>query len=104
MMGRRGPVFEDRFHAHVLRSRAETRNALAYALFDFHGHAARRGETVSGLDRFSSADGAAERYPERRDGPSPVTTRPPRSWLLRIGWRCDDPSPSGTSAESSRRS
>ncbi len=92
MMGRRGQVFEDRFHAHVLRSRAETRNALGYALFNFHSHASRRGEVVAGLDRFSSAAvfaGAGRRFPgsARAGGGEPATTRAPRSWLLRVGWR-----------------
>lgn len=80
IMGQRGPVFKDRFYAHVLRSRAETRNALAYALFNFQSHATRRGQVISGLDRFSSAEAFAT-------GRALATTRPPRSWLLRAGWR-----------------
>jgi putative transposase len=43
MMGRTGPVFEDRYHAHVLRTPAEVRNALRYVLGNYSSHAARRG-------------------------------------------------------------
>jgi REP element-mobilizing transposase RayT len=32
MMGRRGRVFADRYHAHVLRTPAEARNAIRYVL------------------------------------------------------------------------
>lgn len=44
MMGRRGPVLEDRHHAHVLGTPAEARNAVRYAVGNFASHAARRGE------------------------------------------------------------
>jgi putative transposase len=46
MMERRGRVLEDRYHAHVLRTPAEVRNAVAYVLGNYAGHAARRGEQV----------------------------------------------------------
>lgn len=46
MMGRVGPVFADRFHAHVLRTPAEVRNAVRYVLAISratpHGAASRR--------------------------------------------------------------
>ncbi len=52
MMGRNGPVFADRFHAHVLRTPAEVRHALRYVIGNFAGHAARRGEPMkSGWSR-----------------------------------------------------
>lgn len=75
MMGRRGPVFADRFHAHVLRTPAEARNALAYVLDNFRGHAVRRGDPPGPPipDRYASAAAPA--------GPPLVV--PPRSWLLR---------------------
>jgi REP element-mobilizing transposase RayT len=88
MMGRRGTVFADRYHAHVLRTPTEVRNALAYLLLNHRSHMLRIGARTEGglFDRFSSAatfDGWA-------DGPAPVAasvTAPPRSWLLRVGWR-----------------
>ncbi len=72
LMGRRGPVLENRYHAHVLRAPAEVRRALAYVADNFAGHALRRGEAVpEGFrDPFAS---------EHR--PDLVTV--PRSWLLR---------------------
>jgi REP element-mobilizing transposase RayT len=58
--GRRGSVFADRFHAHVLRTRAETENALRYVLGNYAHHAK---ETVprAFLDPCSSARWLAER-------------------------------------------
>lgn len=88
MMGRHGTVFADRYHAHVLRTPAEVRNALAYVLLNHRSHMLRLGarEEAGTLERFTSAacfDGWA-------DGPAPTAptlTSPPRSWLLRAGWR-----------------
>jgi hypothetical protein len=103
LMGTRGPVFSDRYHAHVLRTPAEARHALCYVLQNFRRHAAQRGERLpaSWLDPYSSAaafDGwrwpaaapnTAQRRPAvtaaRPELPIPVVS--PGSWLLRIGWR-----------------
>jgi REP element-mobilizing transposase RayT len=88
MMGRRGRVFTDRYHAHVLRTPAEVRNALAYVLLNRNSHMVRIGvrPDAGRRDDFSSAatldgwtDGGA---------PAPRTvTSAPRSWLLRAGWK-----------------
>lgn len=77
LMGRRGAVFADRYHAHVLHTPREVRNALAYALGNFASHAKRRGTCVAGdfVDPYSSA---VERGP---DGPPPPVSAA-RSWLL----------------------
>jgi REP element-mobilizing transposase RayT len=92
MMGTRGPVFADRYHAHVLRTPTETRNGIAYLLLNGrkHGHAPR---TRGWLDPFSSArafDGWKERVEAHRcarasERPPPVCA--PRTWLLTVGWR-----------------
>lgn len=76
LMGRRGRVFMDRYHAHVLRTPAEVRNAIGYVLGNFASHAERRGEQldVSYVDPYSSA---AARGP---DGLAPPVS-PPRTWL-----------------------
>lgn len=96
-LGRRGKLFAERYHARVLRSPRETRNALRYVLLNARHHAAERGETLARgwIDPFSSApwfDGWCE--PVRVDQPwlRRLVTRPPpvatpRSWLLTIGWR-----------------
>jgi REP element-mobilizing transposase RayT len=84
MMGRRGRVFEDRFHMHVLRTPAEARNAVRYVRGNFASHATRRGERVSfeWVDPYAS-DGTREpRNAQCAFWPEPVT-REPQTWLLR---------------------
>jgi REP element-mobilizing transposase RayT len=88
MMGRSGPVFAERYHSHVLRTPTEVRNALAYVLLNHVSHMRRIGARADAgrFDRFSSAstfDGW-----EGGDAPEvPTVTTPPRSWLLRAGWK-----------------
>lgn len=77
LMRRSGPVFEDRYHAHVLRTPREVANALAYVLANYSSHAKRRGERITPTfeDEYSSAAAAGP------DGaPPPVSC--PRSWLM----------------------
>jgi REP-associated tyrosine transposase len=78
LMGRRGRIFVDRYHARVLRTPTEVRRALAYVLGNFASHAARLGEPIPGpfVDPYSSA---AELGP---DGERPPVSAP-ESWLLR---------------------
>ena len=87
LMGRRGKVFADRFHARVLETPSEVRNALAYVLLNHRSHLSRIGAPApASLDRFSSA-AALDGW---RDGPSPEppsVTSPPATWLLRTGWK-----------------
>jgi len=79
-----GKVWGDRYHAHTLRSPRETRNALVYVLINGKKH----GEAppgVSWVDPYSSAlelDGWQGGLPDSR-----VPTRPPRTWMLRDGWK-----------------
>ncbi|MEO1484005.1 MAG: transposase, partial [Myxococcota bacterium] len=42
-LGRRGPAFQDRYHAHILKTPREVRHALAYVLNNARRHAAQRG-------------------------------------------------------------
>ena len=72
-MGRGGPVFADRYHAHILRSLAEVRNAVAYVLGNFAKHLAGQGRSAgSGFVDPCSSDwpGAGE------------LVAPPQTWLL----------------------
>jgi REP element-mobilizing transposase RayT len=91
-LGRRGKVFADRFHSRPLRTPTQTRRALNYVLNNCHkhihptdyGHAYHR----RWVDPCSSAlafDGwsCEPHCPDAR--PPPVD--PPRTWLLRTGWR-----------------
>ena len=74
-MQRKGKVFADRYHAHILRTRAEVRNAVRYVLQNVHVHARRAGRKVAtGMDRYSSTSA------------DPAAVAPPRTWLLRVGW------------------
>ena len=55
-LGRRGKVFADRYHAVLLRTPRQARNALAYVLFNERHHAVGRGEKPSvALDACSSS-------------------------------------------------
>jgi putative transposase len=74
LMGRRGPVFADRYCARVLESPSEFVDAIAYVLGNAAHHYGRES-----ADAFSSSayDG------EKRER---VLSRP-RTWLLIAGWR-----------------
>jgi hypothetical protein len=94
LMGRKGGVFADRFHAHVLRTPAEVRRALCYVLNNFRKHALSFGKHVAAsfVDPFSSGcffDGW-QKGPPHEGGevrPAPSTVAAPTSWLRRVGWR-----------------
>ena len=76
MMGRKGRVFDDRYHARVLRTPTEVRHAIRYVLDNARKHAAERGETYPAgyVDPYSSAG-------------APDLALPAQTWLLREGWR-----------------
>jgi REP element-mobilizing transposase RayT len=61
MMGRTGRVFDDRYHARVLRTPTEVRHAIHYVLENARKHAAQRGETYAPgyVDPYSSAGAGA---------------------------------------------
>jgi REP element-mobilizing transposase RayT len=90
VFGRRGPVLVDRYHLRVLRTPREVRNAIAYVLSNVQKHLAQAGTR---LPRVALADPASsgrwfngwrEALPRAHGSPAVV---PPRSWLLRVGWR-----------------
>ena len=84
LAGRSGGVFVDRYHAHALSTRREVANAIRYVLNNYRHHTRER--IPSGWrDPLSSAAFVA-RPP---DGSAPVA--PPRTWLLRIGWKLEPP-------------
>lgn len=80
MMGRKGRVFADRYHGHVLRTPSEVARAVAYVLGNFFVHAVRRGERVDAgqPDGYSSAVTVET---------GPPLVAPARTWLLTVGWR-----------------
>jgi hypothetical protein len=86
--GRRGRLFADRYHLHVLATPREVRNTLLYVL----RNGVRHGASPPGpfLDLYTTAmhfDGWKEPITIRflDDGDPPVT--PARAWLLTTGWR-----------------
>ena len=89
---RRGKVFADRYHDHILRSPREVRNALRYVLGNGRKHASEgRAVTVpQAIDTYTSApwfDGFRETIVVRglEAVVRPVTDA--HTWLLTIGWR-----------------
>jgi REP element-mobilizing transposase RayT len=97
MFGRTGKLFAGRYHARVLRTPLEVRNALRYVLLNARHHAADRGEKLARnwVDPFSSApwfDGWKEPIKNDADWLVRLRKRPrptalPRTWLLATGWR-----------------
>ena len=77
MMGRAGRVFDDRYHARVLRTPTEVRHAIHYVLGNARKHAAERGETYAPgyVDPYSSA------------GAPDLALPLAQTWLLRAGWK-----------------
>jgi putative transposase len=81
---RRGPVWGDRYHAHVLKTPRETRHAMVYVLMNFRKHHLHDRRAI---DPYSSApwfDGFRH-APPVSTVPSP--TWKPRTWLASKGWR-----------------
>jgi REP element-mobilizing transposase RayT len=97
LLGRRGRVFSDRYHARALRTPTEVRRALVYVLRNDSKHRSRvhEGSQQPTLDPLSTADyfdgftGRIERWRRKRRtsrrGEPPVAE--PMTWLLRIGWK-----------------
>ena len=84
---RAGRVFADRFHAHVLATPREVRNAIAYVLHNARKHGKHPRKA---FDSFCSGpwfDGWSEnvRITGLEGIARPVATA--RTWLLRSGWR-----------------
>jgi putative transposase len=110
--GRKGKVFDERYHARELSTPRETRNAIVYVLLNRRKHAAKAawatGSTAwtagsigapvsalaSGIDPMSSGywfDGwkppSEAHSPPWWDANDLVPVRPARTWLARKGWR-----------------
>ncbi|MBK7397534.1 MAG: hypothetical protein IPJ34_14885 [Myxococcales bacterium] len=86
-LGRRGRVFDDRFHARALRTPREVRFALAYVLHNFKKHqlAAARLDPCSSapwFDGFREVVGGVV-----ADVAARAPVHAPRTWLARVGWR-----------------
>lgn len=83
-LGRRGAVWEGRYHARGLPTPRAVRHALVYVLMNFKKH----GIVGTGVDPCSSSpwfDGWRIVPEAARSGPRPVAVA--RTWLARVGWR-----------------
>jgi hypothetical protein len=82
-LGRRGRVWGDRYHARMLRTPREVRNALVYVLANWRKHV----PGARGLDPCSSA----RWFVGWRNVEAAITGAVPiasaRTWLARVGWR-----------------
>lgn len=87
MMGRSGRVIADRYHAAVLRTPRQVRNAIHYVLANTRKHLLERRASVGPVTADDYAAGPADHVPKTmRLRPSPLLLAP-RTWLLREGWR-----------------
>jgi hypothetical protein len=85
LLGRNGPVFADRYHAHILKTPTEVAHAVAYVRGNFAVHAARQGaQPIAAIDRCSSAALIEGQLP---DDQGPPLVAEAKTWLLSIGWR-----------------
>jgi REP element-mobilizing transposase RayT len=92
---RRGRVFVDRYHARVLKTPSEVRNAIGYVLNNWRHHAEDREVPGRRVDPYSSGVNFGG-WKELEDSPfmfnvpdgfSRLSTSVPRTWLLQIGWK-----------------
>src|SRR5262252_8486669 len=83
VLGRRGAVFAERYHARALTSPRAVRNAIVYVLQNWKHHQTN----ARGLDPCSSAPW----FPDWKEQPppwrAPPPVRPARTWLLAHGWK-----------------
>jgi hypothetical protein len=82
---RKGAVLDDHYHARILKTPREVRNALAYVLHNARKH----GVNLAGADPCSSGlafDGWKNSTSAITEGRAPSIARA-RTWLLSIGWR-----------------
>jgi len=89
---RSGKVVDGRYHMRALTTPREVRNALAYVLLNVRKHFSERNGHVPPvrIDSASSGrwfDGWLWDAPTDSLGPDLREVAPPKSWLLRIGWK-----------------
>src|SRR3954463_13507392 len=76
VMNRRGPVFANRYHSHLLRSPREAANAVRYVLENWRVHGlCSPAASANGPDPYCSASACG--------GPSLIAQ--PQWWMLRVG-------------------
>ena len=88
MLGRRGPVWGDRWHGRELASPTEVRNILGYIFRNIVKHGALVygsgfADPMSSASRFTGWKRAVVRTDHGEDWPAAS----PRTWMLETGWR-----------------
>ena len=85
-MAHRGRVMGDRYHVRALRTPREVKFALVYVLHNFRKHQPSAPTLLDPCSSSGSFDGyrGHEGTDDQHDF---VATKPPRTWLLRVGWR-----------------
>lgn len=79
---RKGKVIDDRFHAHILWTPREVRNAVRYVMNNSRIHAGRRGEAWNhAIDRFAGGPCRQSFLEACR-----ALVVEPRSFILRLAW------------------
>jgi putative transposase len=83
-IGRKGQIFADRYHARILRTVTEVRNAVNYVRKNWHKHQKQSGRWSHDwyVDPFSSMSGEACWYVDERARSSLIVARP-TAWLLK---------------------
>jgi REP element-mobilizing transposase RayT len=85
VLGRKGSLLAERFHATPITVPTAARNGFLYVLQNYKKHPDRNVRLIDGVDVASSARWFPHwDRPPTPTGPSPVS--PPRTWLLRTGW------------------
>jgi len=91
VFGRKGPVLFGRYHLRVLKTPREVRHAVAYVLLNARKHWRQRTGAAPPIRLDAASSGAWfdgwKRPPPSSEAPPPRAVAPPRSWLLRKGWR-----------------
>ena len=91
---RRGRVFVDRYHARILETPNEVRNAIGYVVNNWRHHGEDHDVPDRRVDPYSSGVNFGG-WKELADSPflfdvpdgfARLSTSVPQSWLLRIGW------------------
>lgn len=80
--GRKGQVFADRYHAHILRTPSEVRNAVRYVMNNSRTHAKRAGRRWRWVIDPYAGGPCRESFVESCQS----LISEPRSYLLRVAW------------------
>ena len=95
-LGRKGGVFDDRYHKQTVTNPRQTRNVVSYVILNARKHGVHRRESLhwseTYIDPFSSAryfDGFTSGVgpPRLRNSDRALPVAAAQTWLLRTGWR-----------------